>query len=176
MVSLMEPPTGDPTTPTPAPKPPPTLLAIDLGLRTGLAVFSREGRLLRYRSTHFPDIGTLKRALPRVLTEAPGLAVLVCEGDRHLASIWSHRLPPDTQTLWLAAEDWRVDLLTASEQRDGPTAKQTAELRAREVIAHAGLPRPKSLRHDAAEAILIGLWATLHLGWLDQAPWRLPRR
>lgn len=172
----MEPPSGDPNTPTTSAAPEPTLLAIDLGLRCGLAVFSRQGHLLRYRSTHFPDVGTLKRALPRVLQEAPNLGVLVCEGDRHLASVWTHRLPPNTQTLWLAAEDWRVDLLTPSERRDGPTAKQTADTRAREVIAHAGLPRPKSLRHDAAEAILIGLWASLHLGWLETPPWRLPRR
>lgn len=134
-------------------------------------MFSRQGKLLRYRSTHFPDIGTLKRALPRVLQEAPGLAVLVCEGDRHLASVWSRHLPPDTRTLWIAAEEWREHLLTPSERRDGPTAKATADRRAREVIAASNLPRPKSLRHDAAEAILIGLWATIQVGWLTHAPW-----
>lgn len=150
----------------------PTLLAVDLGLRTGLAVFGRDGRLLRYRSTHFPDLGTLKRALPRVLTEAPNLACLVCEGDRHLAAIWTRHLPRDAELVWVSAETWREGLLTPAEQRDGPTAKQSADRRAREVIAASGLSRPTSLRHDAAEAILIGLWGALRLGWCERPPWR----
>jgi len=156
---------------TEAPSPPPTLLAVDLGLRTGLAVFASDGRLLRYRSTHFPNIGALKRALPRVLQEAPGLTCLVCEGDRHLASIWANRLRPTTELVWLSAHDWRPALLTPSEQRDGPTAKDAADTKARATIIASGLSRPTSLRHDAAEAILIGVWGCLRLGWLTAPPW-----
>ncbi|MBC8076709.1 MAG: hypothetical protein H7Y32_11595, partial [Chloroflexales bacterium] len=46
---------------------------------------------------------------------------------------------------------------------------------ARRVIAWAGAPRPTSLRHDAAEAILIGLWGALEVGWLPALPPELRR-
>ena len=48
-------------------------------------------------------------------------------------------------------------------------AENFAEL-ARRVIEWCGAPRPTSLRHDAAEAILIGLWGVLELGWVDALP------
>ena len=38
------------------------------------------------------------------------------------------------------------------------------------MIEWSGAPRPTSLRHDAAEAILIGLWAALEAGWLADVP------
>ena len=33
-----------------------------------------------------------------------------------------------------------------------------------------GAPRPTSLRHDAADAIMIGLWGVLSAGWLRRLP------
>ena len=44
---------------------------------------------------------------------------------------------------------------------------------ARAVIEWSGAKRPTSLRHDAAEAILIGLWGALELGWLAELPQEL---
>lgn len=38
------------------------------------------------------------------------------------------------------------------------------------MIDWSGARRPTSLRHDAAEAIMIGLWGVLHLGWLVPSP------
>jgi hypothetical protein len=38
------------------------------------------------------------------------------------------------------------------------------------VIEWSGITRPTSLRHDAAEAILIGLWGVLEAGWLPALP------
>jgi LexA DNA binding domain len=35
-----------------------------------------------------------------------------------------------------------------------------------------GAAHPTSLRHDAAEAMLIGLWSVLEVGWLDE-PWEV---
>ena len=46
----------------------------------------------------------------------------------------------------------------------------TGWLLARQVIEWSGARRPTSLRHDAAEAILVGLWAVLQEGWLDHSP------
>ena len=144
---------------------------MDLGLRTGLAVYAADGRLLRYRSTHFPTVGALKRALPRVLDEAPEVAWVVCEGDQHLATIW-RRLAEKrgAGVVWTSAEEWRPSLLEAWERRDGVGAKEAADRLARRVIDWSGAKRPTSLTHDAAEAILIGLWGLVRVGWLAEVP------
>jgi hypothetical protein len=53
-------------------------------------------------------------------------------------------------------------LLTASERRTGHDAKKAARQIARQVIWKCGLPVPQRalLSTDAAEAILVGYWAT----------------
>ena len=63
--------TTEPTTPASAGQVdlPEVLLAVDLGLRAGLAWFNRQGRLIRCRSTHFTDRATLRRALPALWQE-----------------------------------------------------------------------------------------------------------
>ncbi|MFP2934398.1 hypothetical protein ACLESO_56645, partial [Pyxidicoccus sp. 3LG] len=38
-----------------------------------------------------------------------------------------------------------------------------------------GAAKPTSLRHDAAEAVLLGLWGVLEVGWLDRVPVELRR-
>ncbi len=151
--------------------PHPTLLAVDLGLRTGLAVYGRDGRLLRYRSTRFPSVGALKCALPRVMDEAPAIAWLVCEGDQHLAAIWSKLADKrGARVLWTSAERWRTALLEPTERQDAERAKEAAGRLARRVIAQAGARRPTSLTHDVAEAILIGLWGLVEVGWIAEVP------
>jgi hypothetical protein len=73
----------------------------------------------------------------------------------------------------VTAEKWRERLLYERERRRGTDAKKNAEALARRVIEWSGAPRPTSLRHDAAEAILIGLWAVLEAGWLKKLPGEL---
>lgn len=152
------------------------LLAVDLGLRCGLACFGADGRLRWYRSTHFGSIGQLKRALPRLFAESPGVVRVVVEGDRQLGDHWQAaaervgatviRCPPET---------WRQRLLISRHRRTGQDAKRWADHLARAVIDWSGVGRPTSLRHDAAEAILIGLWGVLDAGWLTRLPAELPR-
>ena len=75
---------------------------------------------------------------------------------------------------WIArtvdAGVWRERLLRPRDRRTGVAAKEQADVLARRVIAWSGATRPTSLRHDAAEAILIGLWAALEWGWLSELP------
>ena len=144
------------------------LLAVDLGLRCGLARFGPDGRLAWYRSSHLGSRATLRRAIPSILAQAAPLAHIVCEGDRALGELWV-----DAASRYgavgriVSAEMWRLALLLPREQRTGPAAKQHADRLARRVIAWSDAPRPTSLRHDAAEAILLGLWAVSELGWLS---------
>lgn len=147
------------------------LLAVDLGLRTGLAAYGRDGRLRAHRSQNFGTRARLKRGAASVLRGRDDLRLLVVEGDASLARIWAREAERHgAGVLPVTAETWRASLLRPSERRRGDDAKEAADRLARAVILWAGAERPTSLRHDAAEAILIGLWAVVRLGWLDSVP------
>ena len=60
--------------------------------------------------------------------------------------------------------------MISRDRRSGAGAKQSADTLARRIIDWSGAPRPKALRHDAAEAIALGLWGVLDAGWLDELP------
>ena len=145
---------------TPQPAAAPYLLAVDGGLRTGLALFARDGSLLWYRSHHLANRAHLKRAVRQILGDLPGLQWLAVEGGGTLAEIWlkeAERRGIAAQRVH--AEQWRAALLLPRQQRTGRHAKQVADELAREIIAKSGAGLPTSLRHDAAEAILVGWWA-----------------
>jgi hypothetical protein len=131
-----------------------SLLAVDLGLRTGVALFGDDGRLRWYRSQNFGTAPRLRRAVPGVLGELRDLAWLVLEGGGPLAEIWERE-----------AGRRRIPVLRhpgeAASGRAGPPGRSTGPGRR---------ARPTSLRPDAAEAIAVGLWGVLEVGWLDPLP------
>jgi hypothetical protein len=146
------------------------LLAVDLGLRTGLALYGADGRLRWYRSQNFGRRGRLKRAVPSLLNDLPHLTNLVLEGGS-LADPWRREAKRrNLHVRQIDAATWREALLLDREQRSGTLSKRHADALARQVIAWSAAPRPTALRHDAAEAILIGLWGVLEAGWLDDPP------
>lgn len=149
----------------------PLLLAVDLGLKTGLALYGDDGRLRWYRSQHFGTAGQLRRAVRSLLVDLPDLAWVVLEGGGPLAAVWEHEADRRSiSTRRISAEDWRQRFLYPREQSDRPRAKKNADEIARRVIEWSDASRPTSLRHDAAEAILIGLWGVLEVGWLAGIP------
>jgi len=153
-----------------------SLLAVDLGLKTGLALYDQEGRLCWYRSKNYGTTARLKRDVNNILGSIPALQYLVVEGDRGLADIWEREAERrNIPVLQINAEQWRQKLLYAREQKSGLQAKLNADYLARKVIKWSGMPGPTSLRHDAAEAIMIGLWAVLKLGWLKAVPGEVRR-
>ena len=94
------------------------LLAIDLGLRCGLALYGRDGRLVRFSSRRFASITTLKRAAWSVLAELPPLEVVVVEGDRALGEVWLKAVEKrGAEGRFVRPEQWRGALLYAREQR-----------------------------------------------------------
>jgi hypothetical protein len=148
-----------------------SLLAIDLGLKAGLALYGDDGRLVWYRSKNFGSAARLKRGVRGILSDIPDLAWLVIEGGGPLAEILVKE--GEWQGLHIkqvSAETWRKDLLLPREQRSSAKAKGSADDLARRVIDWSAAARPTSLRHDAAEAILIGLWGVLSIGWLESLP------
>ena len=150
---------------------PATLLAVDLGFRSGLALFGRDGRLIWYRSTNFGSRARLKKAAYGVLRQIDALSRVVAEGDATLGDIWQKNAEKcGAYFKRIHAEIWREELLFERHRRSGQEAKARADFLARQVIEWSGLPRPTSLRHDAAEAILVGLWGVLNAGWLAENP------
>jgi hypothetical protein len=96
---------------------------------------------------------------------------VVLEGGGPVADVWEREAARRAlPVLRVSAQDWRARLLYAREQRSGGLAKDAADGLARRVIEWAGAPRPTSLRHDAAEAVLLGLWGVVEVGWLPQVP------
>lgn len=148
-----------------------SLLAVDLGLRTGLALYGGDGRLRWYRSQNFGTRARLKRGAYGVLSDLTDCKIVVMEGGGDLARPWeqaARRL--DIATCQISAERWRDRLLSPSQRRGTAVAKASADDVARQMIEWSGTEAPTSLRHDAAEAILIGLWGVLAAGWLDDVP------
>lgn len=145
------------------------LLAVDLGVRTGLALFNHEGRLERYLSRNLGNRGKLRKAAYSLTRDWPEPTHLFAEGDRGLAEIW-FRVFWRAEHHLVAAEDWRPALLTPSQQRSGGKAKDTALNLAAATVRWSGLAAPTSLTHDVAEAILLGLWGAHLLGWLERLP------
>lgn len=152
------------------------LLAIDLGIKTGLALYGPEGKLCWYRSKNYGTAAVLKRGVNTLLNSLPDLSLIIIEGGGILAAIWereaSRRQIPAKQ---ITAEQWRQKLLYPREQHTGLQAKHYADDLARRIIRWSGISLPASLRHDTAEAILIGFWAVLDAGWLREIPGELKR-
>lgn len=148
------------------------LLAVDLGLRTGFALYGRDGRLVSYRSQNLGSKARLKRAAGSLLADHRDAERVVLEGGGDIADLWlraAERAGRDA--IRIDAHVWRKKLLLPREQRHGTDAKAAADGLARAVIEWSGAPRPKgTLRHDAAEAIAIGFWGVLDAGWLEAIP------
>ena len=147
------------------------LLAIDMGLRAGLAVFGRDGKLIWYRSRNYGNRSRLKKAAYSVLNEAAPISVVTVEGGGEHATPWTQEIERrGLRLIQIGAERWRKELLLNRQQRHGVEAKYHADTLARKIIQWSGAKRPTSLRHDAAEAICIGFWSVQYLGWLKEVP------
>ncbi len=145
-----------------------SLLAVDAGVRTGLALFSRQGRLVWCRSHNLGTTARLKKAAARVLFELPYLEVLVVEGGGQTASIWEHAAGKRHLSFRLIqAQDWRQDFLLPRERISAAKAKAAACRLAGSILRDEGWTSPTTPGHDAAEAALIGLWAAVQLGWRE---------
>lgn len=145
------------------------LLAVDVGLHTGLALFSEEARLLWYRSHHISSPTKLKKVIGKLLREEPRPSHLLLEGGGPLAELWLNEAEKlAIKATQIHAQQWRERLFYARQHRSGAQAKKEADGLARQVIEQLGGKKPTSLRHDTAEAILIGLFGLLALGWLPE--------
>ena len=147
-----------------------SLLGIDLGLKTGFALFNARGELLWYRSTNFGTRARLKAGVFTIFKSIPDLQQIVLEGGGHLAWIWTKEAARrDIGFKQITAQTWRQDLLLPRQTTCGIKAKESAIDLAMHIIQSSRAPRPKTrLNHDCAEAILIGYWGLLDAGWISR--------
>jgi hypothetical protein len=164
--------TDTPHEPGPGPAgPDATLLAVDAGLRAGYALYGRDGRLQWYRSRNYGSMARLKRAAYGLVADLEGLSRLVVEGGGRAAEPWLREAERrGVVVVQIHATEWRDRLMLPRNRRTGAAAKGRADALARRVIEWSGASRPTALRHDAAEAILVGLWGVLDAGWLPEIP------
>lgn len=147
------------------------LLAVDLGLTTGLALYDRCGKLRWYRSQNYGNMSRLRRAVHGLLGSIPDLELILLEGGGDIAALWEREASRRGVTVMrISAETWRRRILHPREQKSGTAAKNHSRNLARKIIEWSGVRFLKSLRHDTAEAILIGLWGALQMGWLTHLP------
>jgi hypothetical protein len=136
-----------------------------------MALFGPDGKLRWYRSRKLGNTARLRRISHSLLEDIPDLAWLVLEGGGPLAKIWAAEAARrEIPVLPVCAEVWRKLFFYPREQAGRSKAKRHASRIARQVIDWSGAPRPTSLRHDTAEAILIGMWGVLELGWIEALP------
>lgn len=149
------------------------LLSIDIGMRAGLAWFTGDGKLVKCRSAHFPNRTTLKRALPTVFQEYPGLTHVVLEGMGNVADIWVKYIQKLNVTFkQVSAETWREDMLYKRDRKSGQHAKHQAEILAADILRENNIHKTSQPNDDEAEAILCGQWAVTKLrnGTFDSLP------
>jgi hypothetical protein len=147
-------------------------LAVDLGLATGIAVYGRDGRLESVRARRFQSKDALRAASAAILDEIPHVHSLIVEGGGELADAWEraavHR---GIHFRAVHASAWRSMFLYERESRDGAMAKESAVKLAAQVIAWSEARGVSAdVGHDAAEAILVGLYGVVQAGWLREVP------
>ena len=147
-------------------------IGIDLGLATAFAIFNRDGRLESVRSRRFQSKNALRAAAASILDETPYVHSVIVEGGGDLAESWQKAAAHRGMHLRLVhAGEWRRMFLYEREQRDGAQAKAHALKLAAQVIEWSGTKGVTAqLGHDAAEAILVGLFGVIEAGWLKDAP------
>ena len=147
-------------------------VGVDLGLATAFAVYDRDGRLVGVRSRRFQSKDALRAAAGAILDEIPHVHSVILEGGGDLAESWQRAAAHRGIHLRIVqAHEWRRMFLYERERRDGAQAKSHALKLAAQVIEwSAAKGVTAALGHDAAEAILVGLFGVVEAGWLKDPP------
>ena len=164
----------------------PVFISLDLGLRFGWAFYTDLGRLIGYGSHHCAGRPQLKKCAYALIQSLPEHSELWIEGGGALLKFWSKpALKKGVFFQSVHAHQWRNSYFGNRQDLSGKEAKKKAVEWATHLIAfhcdreterspvaqssrqqsrydrHAVLKMPNTheLRHDAAEAILMGWWA-----------------
>ena len=160
------------------------LLAVDLGLKSGVALFGRDGTLLRYEQFHFEKKSLVEAAkhlveswestVNEVDEEEGGLphriTHIALEGaNGYMLQAWADARS-DLSILRVPPEEWRADLLLAKERTSGSNAKAASRLIARQIVDDFGVMsnHQGKFTTDVAEAVCMGFYVGRKLGWIEE--------
>jgi len=172
------------------------LLAVDLGLRMGAAMFNEQGKVIRYEQFHFDCADDLHEHIPVLFEnweeeankvtdtekeiERWSLTHVAIEGgDVTLLDAWRSAVETDDYAALprggrgarlhtVRPEEWRADLLTKKERTSGRKAKEAARLIARQVVGDYGFAEHEGkFKTDVAEAVTLGFHMSRRLGWMQ---------
>lgn len=160
------------------------LLAVDLGLRTGLSLFDETGRLLRYENFQFDSVEKLQKGAKAVIekweADCNGMNqneaeketwkvthIAVEGGDPPLADAWRQAANGQRALLFVKPEEWRTDLLTKEEMLSGESSKSASRVLAQQIVSDYGIKQHDGteFQTDMAESVLLGLHVSRRLGW-----------
>ncbi len=131
-------------------------------------MFNSNADLLWYKSQNFGNKARLRKAIPWILKQEDEIDYIVIEGGGPLRKLWDTQLEKrNINIMHIMAEDWRRELLFNREQRKGKKAKKFAIQFAENFLMKIGSKKTSELNVNAAEAILIGIWAMKKLGWIN---------
>jgi len=136
----------------------PLVLAVDLGLKSGVALYSSQGKLLRYQQFLFQN-ERLQEAFSHLLEEweiwaneesySDGTVnrppkrtiryIAIEGGDPSMLEKWAEAASDETKLLQVSPHEWRSNLLTSKEQFSGKDAKAASRLIARQVVKDFGI-------------------------------------
>ena len=160
------------------------LMAVDLGLRTGVSLYNDKGKLVRYEQFQFDSPDALQDAASEMLdqweVEASNSThnwavtrIAIEGGDPLLREAWNQAANGKRALLQVRPEEWRADLLLRKENMDGESAKAASRLIARQIVADYGVNgvlHNGKFQTDMAESILLGLHISRRLGWISRNP------
>lgn len=145
----------------------PHLLAVDVGLTFGWACYSHSNQLISYGSHHCTRRAKLKTLSWHLLRQLPPHSVVYAEGGGDLNSLWRRNAEKHGLAFRsLPAEQWRDECFYSRDRSRGAEAKRAAQRIAHTLVASQGKTSATPLRHDTAEAIVMGWWALRELEWL----------
>lgn len=135
------------------------VMSVDLGVKTGIAVFSAQGMLLWYGSRNYGNKKSLRKDVPRLLHQYRPLRMLILEGGGALEEVWRReaefrKIPVSS----FHAGHWRELFFGSESLMHTERAKEKAVELALRVIHLIGVSRASVPIHHAAEAILSGLY------------------
>lgn len=168
------------------------LLAVDIGLKSGVALYNRQGALVRYEQFYFDrntlasDAEELVQQWENDINNETDLAMeyddvgnkpwkithIAMEGaDAKLMNAWADAAP-NRSILRVSPEEWRSGLLVAKERKSGPDAKAASRLIARQIVGDFGVMEQHSgkFKTDVAEAVVMGFYVARKLGWITREP------
>lgn len=125
------------------------LLSVDLGLRSGFALYNSTGQLISFAHHRFDTLLNLKTS---ILVELSSLSKIynlnhfVLEGDAVFGSIWTSAInqfaaenEKNVVIIYIAPAEWRDRLLTSRERKSGKDAKCASRLISRQIMWRSGM-------------------------------------